>query len=60
MLDCPICGDELEVDEVYNTDVDDRRYFEYVSGHCPTCGKEFQWENIGEISEWRYEGLREV
>jgi endogenous inhibitor of DNA gyrase (YacG/DUF329 family) len=58
--DCPICGAELEVDDIYNTDVDDTGYIECVCGHCPSCQKEFEWENIGEISEWRCEELREV
>jgi endogenous inhibitor of DNA gyrase (YacG/DUF329 family) len=58
--DCPICGAELEVDDIYNAEVNSDRYIQYVYGHCPSCRKEFDWKEVGVITDWNYEELREV
>lgn len=42
-MKCPICGIELEVDEIYDGITDEKRREEEWYGHCPKCGKQYRW-----------------
>lgn len=43
---CPHCNAELEGDECYDTSNWEFTHIEYIAGHCPQCGKEYQWKRI--------------
>lgn len=56
---CRICGAELEIDDVYDFGYDDDSVELKVFGYCNTCEKSFQFEQVGTISNWEINHLRE-
>lgn len=43
---CPNCGDVLESDDCYDTDIADTWVEHLHYGHCPSCEKEYQWKMV--------------
>ena len=42
---CPYCKEELVFIESYDIEVEEvDMVINRVAGHCPNCGREFQWE----------------
>ena len=59
IAECPYCKEELKIDESYEIDVEDiDEVTNRVTGHCPNCNKEFQWEEIYKYSY--FSNLEEV
>ena len=52
---CPNCGAELEQDECYDTQFGDDCITNFMTGHCPTCDKEFQWVEV-----YDYAGVEDI
>ena len=52
---CPRCGEGLVQDECFNTVFDIEFIANYISGHCPTCEKEFQWVEV-----YNYVGVEDI
>lgn len=53
VAECPYCKEELEIDESYDLDVENiYKVINKVVGHCPSCNKEFQWEEIYKYSHF--------
>lgn len=44
-MKCPICGSLLVLDESYDGWLNGNTYAEDVYGHCPACGRQYQWTN---------------
>ena len=55
--ECPVCGGDLEEEDVIETWVEDEIYVELCVGSCPDCGREFQWKNN---YYQRFEGISEI
>ena len=56
---CPICGNELEYDEMYDeANVFDDIAEHYYEGHCENCRKVFRWVEVYKFSH--YEGMEEI
>lgn len=60
VMTCPYCHQPLERIDVFDSEYAPYYIKDFVSGECPRCGKEFQWEvsyvynghsNFHEISE---------
>lgn len=45
-MKCPVCGLELEVDEVYDGYYDSEKHEDNWYGHCPKCGKKYYWTAV--------------
>jgi endogenous inhibitor of DNA gyrase (YacG/DUF329 family) len=52
---CPNCDAELEQDECYDTRSENEYIVNLIAGHCPTCEKNFQWEEV-----YNYAGVDEL
>ena len=57
---CPRCKAELEVDDTYDMEYDSEGITLYVVGYCPSCGRNYQWQDSGVITAWANTDLREV
>lgn len=56
---CPICGDELEYDEMYyEVTLFDNTEEKYYEGRCENCHKVFRWIEVYKPSH--YYGMKEV
>lgn len=56
---CPYCKEELVFVESYDIEVEDvDMVINRVTGHCPNCGREFQWEENYKYSH--FSNLEEV
>lgn len=43
---CPECSDILEEDDCFDTTTTNNWVEHLIVGHCPTCGKNYQWHNV--------------
>ena len=57
-LKCPHCGATLEEDDCYDQSIYSDHAVKYMYGHCPDCGKEYQWKELYEFTQ--YDELVEV
>ena len=56
---CLLCTTHLEVDDTYDMEVGDSEVILHQVGHCPLCGKEYQWEDVATIIHWESKNLKE-
>lgn len=56
---CPHCNTELERDDCVDYDYDSEGLCLDIVGHCPLCGRDYQWQENGAISHWSIVHLKE-
>ncbi len=49
-MKCPVCGTELIEVDAYSTEYSEEAYYDYMSGTCPNCKKDFFWEEKYEFA----------
>lgn len=49
MLECLLCGAELEIDDYWDETYSETQVTRSVTGHCPVCGKSHEWDEIYEL-----------
>lgn len=54
---CPVCGGDLEEDDIIDTWEEDVIYTELCVGVCADCDREFQWKNH---YYHKFEGISEI
>ena len=55
--ECPVCGGDLEEDDIIDTWEEDVIYTELCVGVCADCGRKFQWKNH---YYHKFEGISEI
>ena len=57
---CPHCKTQLEVDDTFDLDYDDESLTLYQIGHCPNCGRNYQWQSSAVLTSWANTDWEEV
>ena len=57
-MKCPYCNEDLEIDEWFNNFFNEDLSVLYVTGWCPNCLKNFNWERHYILKEEK--GLLEI
>lgn len=47
---CPNCGEILIEQDIFDTNSEETKYYEFAVGHCPNCHKDFQWTYVFELT----------
>ena len=55
--ECPVCGGDLEEEDIIDSWKEDVIYTELCIGACAECGREFQWKNH---YYHKFEGISEI
>lgn len=57
---CPNCGRLLECDDTYDVEYNEEGIILYQVGHCPRCGKDYQWRHSAACVHWKNTDISEV
>ena len=49
---CPHCNVELDTDDVYDMEYDYEGIILHKVGHCPECGRDYQWDESATCVQW--------
>ena len=55
---CPNCGREFYSHETLDTEWFHNKYYDYMIGDCPNCGKRYRWTEVYKFD--RVEDVEEV
>lgn len=58
MVRCPVCSEELVVEDCYDTEFDGTEVVTTWEGYCEKCGRVFQWQEVYEFRH--YMNLKET
>ena len=57
---CPHCCVELSYDDTVDMEYDSESVILQSVGHCPSCGRDYQWQESAVIKDWKFDSLRLV
>ena len=52
MPTCPYCHKELLYDDMYDEYNDGNHVYQYYSGHCPDCSRDFKWTELYKFTDF--------